>query len=296
MHRLGLVVGFALGVTTVVGAAQGESRTGVTPMRLAESAATARGSEYSEDFESFAEGALNGQGGWSGAANALVIETMASAFGDRTVRYVSDGSATFAAGASSPDFGVGHSALSFDITISALDSQHCVEAADLETGFLNTRLCFLSDGSIDALQVTGPDDEVGFFAETAGQWAATVITRLTIEVEPDGTLRVLQDGEVIFDGTDIASVISGETNGVSAFDTVHENSSGSIFLLDNLEGRIGPACPADLNGDNVIGSADLALLLALWGETDSPANLDGSGTVGSADLALLLALWGPCPE
>jgi len=54
------------------------------------------------------------------------------------------------------------------------------------------------------------------------------------------------------------------------------------------------SCPADLNGDGDVGSADLALLLGAWGGA-GPADLDMSGMVGSADLALLLGAWGPCP-
>jgi hypothetical protein len=53
----------------------------------------------------------------------------------------------------------------------------------------------------------------------------------------------------------------------------------------------GPA--ADLNGDGVVGGADLGLLLAAWGLTGPrPEDLDGDGTVGGADLGILLASWG----
>lgn len=53
-------------------------------------------------------------------------------------------------------------------------------------------------------------------------------------------------------------------------------------------------CPADLNGDGVVGSADLAALLGAWGSGPGPADLDGNGVVGSSDLASLLGAWGPC--
>jgi hypothetical protein len=36
----------------------------------------------------------------------------------------------------------------------------------------------------------------------------------------------------------------------------------------------------------------LSLLLASWGTTGSDADLDGDGIVGAADLSLLLASWG----
>ena len=55
-------------------------------------------------------------------------------------------------------------------------------------------------------------------------------------------------------------------------------------------------CPADLDGDGMVGPADLAILLAAWGPvpTPDPPDFDGDGDVGPFDLATLLANWGPC--
>ncbi|MFM1824187.1 MAG: hypothetical protein RI967_2453 [Planctomycetota bacterium] len=55
--------------------------------------------------------------------------------------------------------------------------------------------------------------------------------------------------------------------------------------------RACPAVTADLDGDGVVGGADLAVLLSGWGGSGA-ADLDGSGTVDAADLAALLAAWG----
>ena len=54
-------------------------------------------------------------------------------------------------------------------------------------------------------------------------------------------------------------------------------------------------CPADLNGDGMVGGADLGLLLAAWGTADPAADLDGSGSIDGGDLGLLLSAWGLCP-
>lgn len=54
----------------------------------------------------------------------------------------------------------------------------------------------------------------------------------------------------------------------------------------------GGAVGADLDGDGVVGPADLALLLGAWGSSGPLADLDGDGSVGPADLALLLGAWG----
>ncbi len=56
-----------------------------------------------------------------------------------------------------------------------------------------------------------------------------------------------------------------------------------------------PHCGASLDGDGVVGAADLASMLGAWGTTDLAADLDGDGVVGAPDLALLLGAWGACP-
>jgi hypothetical protein len=53
-------------------------------------------------------------------------------------------------------------------------------------------------------------------------------------------------------------------------------------------------CPADLNGDGVVGPQDLASLLSSWGGSGF-GDLNGDGTVGAQDLALVLSAWGNCP-
>jgi hypothetical protein len=62
--------------------------------------------------------------------------------------------------------------------------------------------------------------------------------------------------------------------------------AGTFTIVQN--GSCGS--PADLNGDGVVGSADLTILLAAWG-TSGPGDLNGDGVVGSADLTILLSAW-----
>ena len=59
-------------------------------------------------------------------------------------------------------------------------------------------------------------------------------------------------------------------------------------------GTLVPDCDADLDGDNLVGPADLARLLGNWGSTGGSSDLDDDGTVGQADLAILLGQWGAC--
>lgn len=59
-------------------------------------------------------------------------------------------------------------------------------------------------------------------------------------------------------------------------------------------GQVSVPCAGDLNGDSVVGSADLAVLLGQWGGS-GVADLDQDGVVGASDLAIILGAWGACP-
>jgi len=65
---------------------------------------------------------------------------------------------------------------------------------------------------------------------------------------------------------------------------------GTITFTERATG------PEDLDNDGVVGSGDLAVLLAAWGACPAtppcPADFNGDGFVNSGDLAILLAAWG----
>lgn len=66
--------------------------------------------------------------------------------------------------------------------------------------------------------------------------------------------------------------------------------------ISMLAPSAGPPCPADFNGDGVVGPVDLATLLGAWGQCPGcPSDLDGDEEVGPIDLATILGAWGPCP-
>ena len=72
----------------------------------------------------------------------------------------------------------------------------------------------------------------------------------------------------------------------------------TVFTVGVLLGAAPNAeaqCPADLDGNGIVGASDLGLLLLAWGTPGGPADLNGDGIVGAADLGLLLLAWGPCP-
>lgn len=72
-----------------------------------------------------------------------------------------------------------------------------------------------------------------------------------------------------------------------------QNAAGTLDEQTKALLLIGETvCPADLDGDGMIGAGDLAILLGAWGTT--AADLTGDGNTNAADLALLLGAWGEC--
>ena len=66
---------------------------------------------------------------------------------------------------------------------------------------------------------------------------------------------------------------------------------GDQFFTVELGGG-GTDCTGDLDGDLIVGGADLTILLAAWGSKDPVADLDGDGFVSGPDLTILLGRWG----
>jgi hypothetical protein len=57
----------------------------------------------------------------------------------------------------------------------------------------------------------------------------------------------------------------------------------------------GNACDADLNNDDIVNFADLAIFKSAFGTSDSHADFDESGFVSFADLAILKSRFGAPP-
>ncbi len=72
------------------------------------------------------------------------------------------------------------------------------------------------------------------------------------------------------------------------------NSGGSFPHIGIIRlGAPQPPCPADLDGDGVVGGLDLTVVLGGWGSSGS-GDIDGDGIVGGLDLTFVLGAWGPC--
>ncbi len=128
----------------------------------------------------------------------------------------------------------------------------------------------------------------------------------------DGRAFVLSgaDGSVL---QTMTPTIEGINVGIEMRDAGDFNNDGAIdFLLGATGGGFNgppkgavyivsgtisaPNAPGDLNGDGIVGTTDLLLLLGAWGPCgdcgDCAADLDGDCNVGTGDLIILLGNWG----
>ena len=73
------------------------------------------------------------------------------------------------------------------------------------------------------------------------------------------------------------------------------NSGESRPVLElTLEVPDQTPCVADLNGDRVVDSSDIAGL-GYWGQDDQAYDLDGDGLIDDV-IAIVLGGWGSCPD
>ncbi|MCH8053425.1 MAG: hypothetical protein IH895_05140 [Planctomycetes bacterium] len=73
-------------------------------------------------------------------------------------------------------------------------------------------------------------------------------------------------------------------------------ASGPSAFAGDPEPLIAPVCPADLNGDSIVDSADLDRLLRFYGAcVNCKEDLNGDKFVDDADVAIMTRQWGPCP-
>ena len=93
--------------------------------------------------------------------------------------------------------------------------------------------------------------------------------------------------------------IAGKNNGTTTFTgaTGPTQAAGRFNYTLTYAAPVLPACPADLDNNRLVDTADISLLLLDFGPcTGCPADLDGNGLVDSADISLLLMDFGTCPS
>ncbi len=85
-------------------------------------------------------------------------------------------------------------------------------------------------------------------------------------------------------------------NGCSLIDLT-PNDDAEVLVTLNGAGLYAAYAPSDcanspdLDGNDHVDTADLAILLGAWGTSDCAADLDHNGDVNATDLAILLGAW-----
>ena len=131
-------------------------------------------------------------------------------------------------------------------------------------------------------------------------------TSTITDSEFTGNVAVNRGGAIWAVGTSVDSLaLSGSTICSNIPDQISAgpfaNNGTNCIDEDCTSDCIPDACPADIDGDAVVGANDLTELLARWGCIVDPpgfdcarADLNEDGTVDGADLTVLLSSWGAC--
>lgn len=75
-------------------------------------------------------------------------------------------------------------------------------------------------------------------------------------------------------------------------DPIEGEQAGNCVAVSCAE--CDPDFCGDIDGDHLVDSSDLGLLIGGWGTADPTLDLSGDGIVDSADLGLLIGSWGTC--
>ena len=118
----------------------------------------------------------------------------------------------------------------------------------------------------------------------------------------DDDLR-LQAGSPAIDAADSTAVPAGievDLDGLPRFvddPGTEDTGSGKPPIVDMGAFELqGIDCPADLDGNGIVGVGDLLAVLSAWGPCQAcPEDINGDGVVGVADLLAVLSAWGQCP-
>lgn len=138
------------------------------------------------------------------------------------------------------------------------------------------------------------------------------ILRWSTNGSEDSTSIVIWDfqGNEVFQQTGIMTQLIQVPSGVLDFEMTYEWAAFTVngdavgqseywSFTTESEIIIPPDCPADLNSDGSVDTADVGGLLIVFGNTGTPGtvfgDINGDGIVDTADLGLLIAGFGPCP-
>jgi len=112
---------------------------------------------------------------------------------------------------------------------------------------------------------------------------------------PDGLSTKVDTIENVWIEDPVAGVWTIEVIGVEIVEDAHVETPqiDADFALV-VSGGTKVVCPADVDGDGVVGIKDFLEVLAQWGQPGGPADVNSDGVVDILDFLFVLAEWGPC--
>jgi hypothetical protein len=134
------------------------------------------------------------------------------------------------------------------------------------------------DGDTILVSALHDNDNAGsatVFRRDAGAWTADALIEASDAVAGDefGYAIALSNGHAII--------------GAPRTDDMG-SSAGSSYIFELN------ACPADINGDNAVDTADLGILIGAFNADNALADINADGIVDTADLGILVGAFGPC--
>ncbi len=111
------------------------------------------------------------------------------------------------------------------------------------------------------------------------------------------TVQSSAGGSEVLKGTGTFLFAGPDWSNLTFVDIFWSNEEGGNIVVDNIRSILAgfDTCPWDLDGDGVVGTIDLLLLLGAWNTNPGgPPDFNGDGIVDASDLIELLGNWGPC--
>lgn len=188
---------------------------------------------YSEGFENFTPGVIDGQFGWTSANDGMFADVFAPATGVGHATVSGTGSGGFETNGASPGFVDGGSGdiitTAMNVKLDGSDTTFFITPVSFGQGFINTRVQINADGSVEVLDID-PNTNTGVFVD-AGLTIVNDYVNLAIAVE-----RATGLATISFDGVDVLTVqgLATLTDAI-LFESFNEGATTSFLDIDDIE-------------------------------------------------------------
>ncbi len=215
-----------------------------------------------EASEGYTLGDLDGQLGWETLLAEVVDDTLPAPLTGHAARITPDG---FGPG----DFGEAFRAFTPEFGVVTLDL--VFDELATKRGAVPNSSVIVFGGDLDPVHAIGFDvTSMEISAITSfvsppvfvGTFQFGVPVSLRLENLGDGRQRVFINGNNVVDVPSLAAM-DGAADPPS--DSIVVDADSMIVTFDNLRFDQASTCPADLDGNGVVDSSDLAIVLAGWG-------------------------------